>query len=434
MTAELPLGPTAAGWEKARLEELAEFITKGSTPTTYGFGWVTEGVLFLRSECVSEKGFQLEGSQFISNEAHKALARSSIRGGDLLVTITGNVGRAAFFPEDLPEANINQHIARIRIADRERADPRFVLHVLGTQKYRRYFERIVTGLAYPQISLAQVRETLVPLPPLGEQRKIASILSSVDEAIEATQAVIDQLQVVKKAMMAELLTRGLPGRHTRFKQTEIGEVPEEWEVVCLREIIGKMDAGWSPRCDGEPAAPHEWGVLKTTSVVWEGWDDSQSKRLPPALEPRPWLEVQADDVLVTRAGPGDRVGVVVHVRATRHRLMISDKIIRLRAGEAVTPAFLALALGTDGAQEYLVKRKTGLAASQVNLSQSILEACPVPLPPLNEQADIVRAFELVGMRYRAECAALQALHETKRSLMSVLLTGEVRVQPDEEAA
>ena len=71
-----------------------------------------------------------------------------------------------------------------------------------------------------------LRELNLLLPPLAEQKKIASILSSVDEAIEATQAVLDQLHVVKKAMMAELLTRGLPGRHTRFKQTEIGEVPE----------------------------------------------------------------------------------------------------------------------------------------------------------------------------------------------------------------
>jgi type I restriction enzyme, S subunit len=67
----------------------------------------------------------------------------------------------------------------------------------------------------------------VDVPPLPEQWKIAAILSAADRAIEATQAVIDQLQIVKKAIMAELLTRGLPGRHTRFKKTEIGNVPEE---------------------------------------------------------------------------------------------------------------------------------------------------------------------------------------------------------------
>ena len=64
-----------------------------------------------------------------------------------------------------------------------------------------------------------------------EQRKIAAILSSVDDAMEKTRAVIDQVQIVKSGLMHDLLTRGLPGRHTRFKQTEIGPIPEEWEAV-----------------------------------------------------------------------------------------------------------------------------------------------------------------------------------------------------------
>jgi type I restriction enzyme S subunit len=85
----------------------------------------------------------------------------------------------------------------------------------------------------------------VLLPSLPEQRKIAAILSSVDETIEKTEAVIERLQVVKKAMMQELLTRGLPGRHTRFKKTEIGEIPEEWDVVELGES-GEWLSGGTP--------------------------------------------------------------------------------------------------------------------------------------------------------------------------------------------
>jgi len=80
----------------------------------------------------------------------------------------------------------------------------------------------------------------VALPPLQEQRKIAAILSSVDDAIEATRAVIDHLGVVKNAMMAELLARGLPGRHTRFKQTDIGELPEEWATSSYAGLAAKV--------------------------------------------------------------------------------------------------------------------------------------------------------------------------------------------------
>ena len=75
----------------------------------------------------------------------------------------------------------------------------------------------------PRTSWKQLREFRFPLPPPSQQRRIAAILCSVDDAIEKTQAVIDQVQVVKRGLMQELLTRGLPGRHTRFKQTEIGK-------------------------------------------------------------------------------------------------------------------------------------------------------------------------------------------------------------------
>ena len=76
----------------------------------------------------------------------------------------------------------------------------------------------------------------VLLPPLQEQRKIAGIIASVDDAIDMARAVIDQLGVVKSAMMADMLTRGLPGRHMRFKHRPLARCLEAWEVVTLGAI------------------------------------------------------------------------------------------------------------------------------------------------------------------------------------------------------
>ena len=89
------------------------------------------------------------------------------------------------------------------------------------------FTKYVQPGAVPSINGSTVGNICVSVPPLPEQRSIATILSSVDENIEKTQAVIDQVQVVKRGLMQKLLTRGVPGGHTRFKQTEIGEIPEE---------------------------------------------------------------------------------------------------------------------------------------------------------------------------------------------------------------
>ena len=83
------------------------------------------------------------------------------------------------------------------------------------------------GSTFDAINGADLRNLPVPLPPLAEQRKIAVILTSVDEAIQATEAVIAQTRRVKEGLLQELLTKGIG--HTRFKQTEIGEIPEGWE-------------------------------------------------------------------------------------------------------------------------------------------------------------------------------------------------------------
>jgi type I restriction enzyme S subunit len=193
-------------WEPTPLGLLSAFITKGATPTTYGFSWVNDGVLFLRSECVSEQGLDLTQSMFITPEAHNILKRGEVRAGDILITITGNVGRVIYLSNDFGIANINQHIARIRIIDINVAAD-YVFHFLSQSTIRKYYSSITTGQAYPQISLKQVRDTRVPIPPTkAEQVAIATILSDMDAEITALEQKRDKTRALKQGMMQELLT------------------------------------------------------------------------------------------------------------------------------------------------------------------------------------------------------------------------------------
>jgi len=170
-----PLG-FGGEWEVKPIGSFSAFVTKGATPTTYGFNWEGDGVLFLRSECVSDDGLDLAQSMFISEAAHAALIRGEVRSGDILMTITGNVGRVIHLKSDFGFANINQHIARIRVKDPSVLSD-FVFHWLSRPSVRAYYTSITTGQAYPQISLKQVRETQILLPPIEEQTAIASVLS-----------------------------------------------------------------------------------------------------------------------------------------------------------------------------------------------------------------------------------------------------------------
>ena len=120
----------------------------------------------------------------------------------------------------------------------DRIDPNYLLSVLKSKRSLNVYKRLTQGTVNRRggISFETLSRLLLQLPPLSEQRKIAAILSSMDDAIGKTQAVIDQVQVVKGGLMQELFTRGLPGRHTQFKQTEIGEIPEEWDLLPLAAL------------------------------------------------------------------------------------------------------------------------------------------------------------------------------------------------------
>jgi type I restriction enzyme, S subunit len=204
LTGRTRLPSFSEAWSTTSLGDVSAFITKGATPTTYGFTWESTGVPFLRSECVSEHGLDMTQSMFISNAANQALRRSQISDGDILMTITGYVGRVVWLA-GVGVANINQHIARVRIKD-PNFDTGFVYHYLSQPIIRMYYETIVTGQAYPQISLVQVRNTEIPTPSIEEQRAIADVLTDADDELEALERRLESARAIKTGMMQELLT------------------------------------------------------------------------------------------------------------------------------------------------------------------------------------------------------------------------------------
>lgn len=229
----------------------------------------------------------------------------------------------------------------------------------------------------------------IPLPSLDEQRRIVTrieeLAAKVAEARDLRQQAVDHAEAVYWKQLTAVMD---PHR-------------EGWIRKTVAEVINSMDAGWSPQCEDTPASKAQWGVLKTTAVQWCEFRPYENKALPIALTPTPELAVRKGDVLVTRAGPRKRVGVVAAVHMDETKLTISDKIIRIRTNPLkIDYRFLELALASPFSQEHLVQRKTGLADAQVNISQPILKETPVAYPLLPEQRKIV-AY-LGGLRTKVD--------------------------------
>ena len=220
-------------WEQRKLGEICDFITKGATPTTYGFSWQPDGVPFFRNDSIKDNVFVFGEFSYISEAANEVLKRSEVHGNDILIAITGDIGKVGIIPDTVEKANINQHIARVRI--RKEALPYFVYQYLASDDTQKEYQKIKTGLSMPQLSLEQVRDIVVKIPEFNEQGKIADCLRRIDTLITLHQRKYERLVNIKKSMLDKMFPQnGASVPEIRFKgftdpweQRKLGEIAKE---------------------------------------------------------------------------------------------------------------------------------------------------------------------------------------------------------------
>jgi len=292
-----------------------------------------------------------------------------------------------------------------------------------------------SGLKHLQKKDLKKHQILFPKNPI-EQTTIARILSKVDEAIAQTEQLIAKYTRIKTGLMQDLLTKGIDEHGNirseqthEFKDSPLGRIPKEWECILLDEIISSFDSGWSPNCEARQATIGEWGSLKTTSITWDGYNSNENKKLPDNLIPRKRLEVVFDDILITRVGPRERVGVVVHVNDYRSKLMLSDNMLRvnLNKSRGLFYPFVPLMVGSEVIQREFKNKIAGLAEAQVVINQQSIKSTYILIPDKEEQTTIFNKSQLIKKTIDVEHLKLTKLQSLKTGLMQDLLSGKVRV-------
>jgi len=260
----------------------------------------------------------------------------------------------------------------------------------------------------------------------------------VDDTIEKTEAVIDQLQVVKKSMMEELLTRGMPGRHPRFRRTEIGELPEDWKTVTYAELAANVPAAIQSGPFGSELKHSEFVaagrlVIGIDNVLDGRFSIGSNHRIDEAkfvaLER---FRARPLDLLITVMAT---VGRCCVVPSGIEPSIITKHVYRLTADQRrADPFFLMYCLyGIPRLSAEVRGSAQGL--SRPGLNKSLLLPLRFPLPTLQEQREIVAAVQVLDDRVERERDHATCLCEVKRGLVDALLSGAVRVSArDREAA
>lgn len=226
-------------WERKKLGEVAEKINSGKTPLGGESVYTEEGILFIRSQNVTDDKLSFANSTFISEEINNTMKNSVVKPNDILLNITGaSLGRSCVVPSNFKIGNVNQHVCIIRMDKNH--EPRFIQPILSSVKGQNIFSSLQTGSGREGLNFQSIKGIEISFPSLPEQKRIASFFTALDQKIAELKQKKNLLENYKKGVMQKLFSQAL-----RFHDENGKEFPK-WEKKRLGELskitTGKLDA------------------------------------------------------------------------------------------------------------------------------------------------------------------------------------------------
>jgi type I restriction enzyme S subunit len=486
--------PLPDGWRWATLADLAEVaggLAKGKKRTSKA---LLRSVPYLRVANVQRGHIDLNEVKSIEATDQEVqelrLQPGDVllnEGGD-----RDKLGRGWVWKGQLPECIHQNHVFRARV--RAGAILPELLSHYANSEGQRYFTaqgKQTTNLA--SISLGKLRGLPVPVPPPAQQAALLLTIDTHFSRLDAATATLERVQrnleryrasVLKAAVEGRLvpteaelakkagrsyepasilLKRILAERRRRWEEAELAKLtakgkpptddrwksryeepvgpdfgaeqlpvlPPGWAWATVDQLLLSLDQGWSPECERRSVdSDEEWGVIKTTAIQHMAYQEGGNKALPSDKSARPDLQVRQGDILVTRAGPRVRVGVCCLVRHTRHRLMLCDKVYRLRVNvDFVSPGYMELVLNSPRVMGALERIKSGISDSGLNLTQDKFRELAIPLPPRHEQAlieaSVAKSFSVSRALERDAVQSCARIARLRQSILKRAFEGRL---------
>ena len=406
-----------AGWSLQPLSALAHYYNgRAFKPED----WSSEGLPIIRIAQINNKNTDLD--YYAGDDVSD---KNRIINGDLLFSWSATLTALIWNRGD---AVLNQHI--FKVEEKAGVDRKYLHQVIlnSIEPLADYSH----GSTMKHIKKGVLDEYCVGTPPLHEQQKIATILSSVDDVIEKTRAQIDKLKDLKTGMMQELLTKGIG--HTEFKDSPVGLIPIGWDISNVRSLCSVVTKGTTPTSLGHGYKESGINFIKVESIIRNGVidpnkfsyiDEAANKALTRSI-------LCAGDILITIAGA--TVGKLAmvnesHIPANTNQAL---SIVRVNPSK-VNRLFLYYWLQSGHIVNQVWSIQT--VGAQPNLSLVQVADFSVPLPSIEEQNQITYQLIALDRKKSLSSTKLDMLLNLKKALMQDLLTGKVRVKlTDKESA
>ena len=398
---------TVSEWQKKQVKQLGEIVT-GRTPSTkrkdfYG------GDYRLISPA------DLDNGKYVTT-AHRSLTKlgfeqcRALPKDTVLVGCIGNVGKLGIVGDACSATN--QQVNAL-ICNSEN-DSEFVYYCFHENRER--LERAAVKTTVPILSKTNFSNFDIYVPLLCEQKKIAHILSTVQQAIEAQEKIIQTTTELKKALMHKLFTEGTRGEPQ--KETEIGLIPESWKVVPLKSVASKPQYGVTATA----ARTGDAKFLRITDITDKGvnWDS-----VPFCVVSQKNFErcrLESGDIVFARIGATTGKSYLIKDAPAS---VFASYLIRVRSGNALIPGYLIQFFQSAVYWEQINANKHANLKKGVNAS--ILSNLMISLPPLSEQEKIAEVFGKIENRTRSAWDNKVVLQDIFRTLLHELMTAKIRV-------
>lgn len=411
-------------WEYYKIDDVFAFI---NGKAFYVDGYSNEGIRVLDLLNINREGlFQLtEKDKFISKEVYKKYPKSHLEKNDLIMIMTditpqlGLIGKCTIIKESKKYA-LNQRVGCLRLKSKfdSKVLLKFINYLFNSRVVRAQVINNTFGTAQFYINTPEIKKIRFPLPPLPEQKKIAAILTSVDEVIEKTEAQINKLKGLKKAMMQELLTKGIG--HTEFKDSPVGRIPRSWEVVKLKEMADVDKESLNPN-----TSPHFSFRYIDIASISKGNLKKPNECIKFSDAPsRARRKVNCGDVLMSTVRP--------NLKAFAYFNFDDDEYIASTGFAVLTPKsnsngrFILYSILSDLITKQIDALVVGSNYPAINFSE--VKSLILARPPKEEQDQISEIFFSIDNQISSKEKFSHQTQSLKKALMQDLLTGKVRVK------
>ena len=354
----------------------------------------------------------------VSSDFYCQMKRGHLCDLDVVINKDGaNTGKSAIYRKSpYTKACINEHLFILR-GGQGKLNQVYLHYLLQSPEIKKTLQRKITGSAQPGLNSSFCRNFPVAIVSLPEQKKIAIILTSVDEVIENTQKQIDKLQDLKKATMQELLTKGIG--HTKFKDTELGRIPQNWKVRKINDIC-LID----PLLLKETTCPNYRFRYIDISSVSTGVIHYPTETIAFSEAPsRARKVIRKGNVLIGTVRPN--LKAFTYFDANGEDWIASTGFAVLQANQKINSRFLFNLMLSDNISLQIEKMMIGSNYPAINSSDVKALICLVP--PLSEQKQIASILTAMDDRIEVARSKLSQTQSLKQSLMQDLLAGKVRV-------